>query len=753
MIDQEIKKLIDGYGKWFLNEEIIKKVEMEHLYLSSGAIFEPIRINNMTVKNRLMMAPMDNICMCEWNGTPNLKMVKYFEERAKGGVGLIACGMVPICEDLDPASYCLSKTSPTPRIALEKENIEGWKNVVDACHRYDAKFLLQISPGLGRVGSPKCMAMSGRKPISASTNPCFYTPLVTCDQISDSDLKKIIHNAGQGAIASKKAGADGVYLHGHEGYLLDEMTNTAFNRRKDGLFADWQAFGLELIREIRNKVGDGYPIMYRIDLSLALNETYGEELMKTEALRQFTNGRTVKDTLNFMKNLVQAGVDAFDVDLGGYETWWLPHPPASMQPGCFIEVAEIVKNYFQKNEIFSNAGLNVPIVAVGKLGFPNLAIEALEKGKCDMIMLGRALLADADWPKKVASGNIQSIRPCIGCQEGCINEYGEDIHIQCAVNPRTGFEDVLPMELTPTTNPKKIAVVGAGPAGVVAAITAVKRGHFVTLFDKHSKVGGRIIVGSIPKIKVELSNYRNYLQHLVECYVEAGTLLYEKNLEVSAEFFGTNSFDSIIFATGSTDNLMKLPGMNDILSVQATELLKDPSLVKNVKKVVVIGGGVVGCETAYWLKFEKAIDVTVIEMGDYFMDLICIANRGHLIHYMQKAGVELLNATKAKSFCSEGVNVIRNISNSVPDPYLTWNPILQASLRENFSPEREIVEEEKFIIADMVVWAIGNKPFNNLFLECKQQRTARELINIGDSNKTGKIMDAVMEAYRIAIDI
>ena len=209
-----------------------------------------------------------------------------------------------------------------------------------------------------------------------------------------------------------------------------------------------------MVKEIRRRVGDAFPIMYRIDLSLALNETYGDR-MNSGDLKKFRNGRTIEMTLEYMKNLVDAGVDMFDVDLGCYDNWWLPHPPGAMPPGCFLEVSKIVKDYFAKHKIKSNAGQDVPVVGVGKLGYPDLAESALRDGLCDMVMLGRPLLADPQWPNKVYSGRVDEIIPCIGQMEGCLNEFVEGGHPQCAVNPRTAFEDVYPEQLTPAEKPKK----------------------------------------------------------------------------------------------------------------------------------------------------------------------------------------------------------------------------------------------------------------------------------------------------------
>lgn len=513
--DKLVQELIDSYGNWFNDESSFNAGRMTKELYPYTSIFEPLDINRITIKNRLVMAPMGNISMSDETGRPKDQMIQYFVERAKGGVGLITTGLIPISQGVDPTVVEPGGLSYFPRIDRSRSVFAGWRDLAAGVHNYGAKIFIQLTPGLGRVGNPQCLLTLKKLPKSASWNPNFYIPQIPSAPMTNRQLRRIIKNAGQAAADSKAANIDGVYLHGHEGYLLEQLTNPAFNRRKTGRYADWQSFGLDIVREIRNRVGPHYPIMYRIDLSLALNETYGKK-MDNKSLRKFKNGRTIEMTLDYMKNLVKEGVDIFDVDLGCYDNWWLPHPPAGMPPGCFLEVSKLVKEYFKEQKVISNAGKEVPVVAVGKLGYPDLAEEALRDEKCDMVMLGRPLLADPYWPTKVYKGEIDDIIPCIGCQEGCINEFVEGGHPQCAVNPRTSFEYQMPLELTPTNKAKNVGVVGAGPAGVMAAITAAKRGHKVTLIEKTEKIGGKLIPGGTPKIKFDVENYRQYLERQVD---------------------------------------------------------------------------------------------------------------------------------------------------------------------------------------------------------------------------------------------
>lgn len=747
--DPKIQELVDGYGDWFRDEKRLRCGQMTKQLYPYDTMFSPIRINRLTVKNRLVMAPMGNISMCEETGRPNDKMIQYFIERAKGGVGLITSGLVPVSFGIDPSIIELGQLSYFPRIDRTRTVFAAWRDIAAGVHAYGAKFFIQLTPGLGRVGNPQCLINSLKMPVSASWNPNFYMAQVPCRPLSGGKLRKIIKNAGQAAADAKAAQIDGVYLHGHEGYLLEQLTNPAFNRRRLGHFADWQAFGVDMVREIRRRVGDAYPIMYRIDLSLALGETYGEKMRGT-SLKKFTNGRTVEMTIDYMKNLVKAGVDMFDVDLGCYDNWWLPHPPGSMPPGCFLEVAQLVKERFAKDGVKSNAGMEVPVVGVGKLGYPDLAEAALRGGMCDMVMLGRPLLADPEWPIKAYQGRVEDICPCIGCQEGCLNEFVEGGHPQCAVNPRTAFEHVYPAVPPQAEKPKKIGVVGAGPAGVMLAVEAARRGHHVQLLEKSGRIGGRLLPGGVPKIKFDIANYRQYLEHLVQKTAETHDLTFLPNTAADADWLAQQGYDAVVVATGSADTKLPLPGFDSANVVQATELLMHPEKAEGAKNVVVVGAGVVGCETAYWLRYEHDKDVKVVEMTPYIMNHVCTANRGHLIHYLQRAGVELLNCTRVTGYADGSVQAMRNVSKTVPDPYVTWHPILPENVENPLAPKLKTEEQAISLPADLVVIAAGGHADDALFLELQRRRIAPEVYNIGDSLQVGKVHEAVRAAYALA---
>lgn len=751
--DKKIVELMDSYADWFLDGKKMSQGKMTSTLFPYDTMFSPIKINRMTVKNRLVMAPMGNISMCDETGKPAEKMIAYFTERAKGGVGLITTGLIPVTYGIDNSIIELGQLTYFPRFDRSRTVYAGWRDLAANCHSYGSKLFIQITAGLGRVGNPQCLVNQFKLPVSASWNKNWYMPEVPCLKLSDGKIKKIIANIGQAAADAKAMNIDGIYLHGHEGYLIEQLTNPAFNRRKMGKYADWQRFGIDMIKKIRKRAGDSFPIMYRIDLSLALNETYGDR-MDTPALKNYKAGRTIAMTLDYMKNLVKAGVDMFDVDLGCYDNWWLPHPPGSMPPGCFLDVSKIVVDFFKENNILSNAGVPVPVVAVGKLGYPDLAEQALRDGKCDMVMLGRPLLADPEWPNKARTGKVNEIRPCIGCQEACLNEFVEAGHPQCAVNPRTAFEEVYPEIPVPAENPCKIAVIGAGPAGIMCAVTAARRGHKVDLFEKDNRIGGRLNSASVPGIKFDVANYLDYLKGVVERAEKDYDFKLHLESEATPEAVKAAGYDKIVVAAGTKDfSFSMIPGFDKAKTAQAVAVLENPELVKDAKDIIVIGGGVVGCETAYFLNKEHGKNITVIEMTPYFMNHTCTANRGYLLKYMYDSKIKLLNCTKLVEFVDGGVKVSRNTHKNVPDPYLTWTPILPENILNPLAKKIGENFKEETLKGDMIVMAGGGRADEASFLKFQEVCNDKEVYNIGDSFKGGKVFEATKSGYMLALSL
>lgn len=746
---EDLGTLVDSFSDWW-NQGFETPSMTSKLY-PYKKLFEPIKIGKLTVKNRTVMGPMGNINMCEETGRPNQKMISYFEERAKGGVGLITTGLVPVSYGIDPTVIEKGKLSYFPRIDRSRTVLSGWRDLTQAVHAHGSHIFIQLTAGLGRVGNPECLIKQAKPPVSASLNPNFYISQIPCVPLSDMALNKIIRNAGQAAADAKAANLDGVYLHGHEGYLMEQLANPAFHKRKVGKYRDWQTFGIEMIKEIRKRVGNHFPILFRIDLSLALNETYGKKMKTQKPLKLFKNERTISQTLEYLENLVAAGVDAFDLDLGCYDNWWLPHPPATMPSGCFLSVSELVKRHFKTKGIRSNLGEQIPIIGVGKLGFPDLAEKALIENKCDMIMLARPLLADPDWINKAQSGKVGQITPCIGCHDGCIKEFIEGGHPQCAVNYRTGFEEVFAKEILPSAIHKSIAVVGAGPAGIVASEILLARGHSVTLFEASNEVGGALKVGSVPKFKYELKEYLEFLKRKIDVMKENKLFSLKLSSTCTLESLSAAKFDEIIVATGAELHKPKILGVEDASVVSVVELYQKPNLIEQSKNVLIIGGGESGVECANFLALEKQKHVTIIESEPYLLKHACTANRGHLLHNALQSNIEILNCTiVSKINANKTVEVIRNTSKTVPNPFNTWQAVLPENIKNPFAKKIKEDLQRQTLQADLIVYAYGAKPENKLFYALQKHNAASKIHYVGDAFQVGKVFQAVSAAARLA---
>jgi len=744
-----IRNVLAHIDDWPRGRDAVKTSRPTGDLFPYTTLFSPIRVNRLSIKNRIVMGPMGNLGMAEETGRPSQKMIAYFAERARGGAGLLTSGLIPVDHRVDPTVTERETRSYLPRINGPRSLFSGWRDIAAAVHAYGAHFFIQLTAGLGRVGSPECLLSKHALPVSASWNPNYYIPQIPCRPVTDRQCRLLLRAAGQAAANAKSLGIDGVYLHGHEGYLLEQMTNPAYNRRRWGRFADWQAFGVELVKEIRARVGADYPLMYRIDLSLALAETYGERMDSVKTLRKFKRERTAAMTLQYIERLVQAGVDMFDVDLGGYDNWWLPHPPLSAPSGCFLPIAQAVKEHLAERRIVSNAGLPIPVVAVGKLGCPDVAERALRDGLCDMVMLSRPLLADPQWPDKARTGRQIDITPCIGDQEGCLNEIVEGGHIQCAVNPRTGFEDTLPEDPGRARVPRRVAVVGAGPAGIQCALTAARRGHSVTLFEKRERIGGMLVAGSRPRIKFEVLNYLEHLEHRVKMAEQEGSLHLLVRTEPDIETLRQGRFDEVVLCTGARQSTLPVEGAASPGVVSATDFLENPALGAAAERVLIIGGGATGCECAHYCAVELGRQVTVVEMLPAFMKGVCTANRGHLLHVLEKAKVRLLNCTKVIRIGLPEVVIERNVSPTVPDPWCTWTPLLPENVPNPMRRKIREQREEQRLEADIVVVATGLAPDSSLAEACAQGGVAPGIHRIGNAFQVGRILEAVKAGYSL----
>ncbi len=719
--------------------------------MSFHKIFEPGKIGKCKIKNRIIMAPMGNINMADPIGRPLLKMIDYFVERAKGGTGLLITGLTPVSYGVDPTVSEDNDTTYFPRIdGSSRTRMSGWRDLAAGVHSFDTKIFIQLTAGLGRVGSPEPF-LKGKLLKSASVNKNFYVPQLPHLPFSNRQIKKIVKSFGQSAINAKVSGFDGVQLHGHEGYLMDQLTSAPWNRRKLGRYSNKFQFAIDVVREIKKTCGEDFPIIYRVDLTQGLRESYGEEIFN----KKFRGmERTIEEGLEFCRVLAEAGVDAFDVDKGCYDNWFWPHPPAYFNDIPYVEeMAGRLKAFFKQEKI------DAQVIAVGKLGDPDKAEEVLEKGWADFFMLGRPLLADPYWPQKVRENRVQEIIHCIGDQEGCIQSFILGGHPCCTVNPYTGFEDTKRLEKAEKV--KKVAIIGAGPGGCEAAKTALARGHQVTLFEKTDRVGGQLVAGGKMKIKHDVAKYLSNLQYQMD-------LLSKNGLEIKYNTFVKvedlkGKYDVIICANGLNPVIPELEGKDLVRSVEARELLiNGMKLPDDARKITVIGGGVVGCEVAFSLAYEQGLEVTVVEMLPHLMTGTVHANRSMLLWMMMGKGapsgrqedvlqvpVKVFTSSKVVRFAKGKTFIMANRKRK--DPYTPWTTLIPDNIHNPFDrPLNPKNVEEIAIDTDFVIYATGGRADDLLYYELLKQKAAPEVYCIGDARTPGRAWEAITSANEVA---
>ncbi len=744
-----------GVYDWFRDPARLTEGRMSAALAPYEALFEPIRINRLELRNRIVMGPMGNVGMAEPMGRPGDRMIAYYAERASGGVGLIVSGMTPVSWRADPSYAEPGGLSLFPRLDGSRACFSGWKLLAEAIHAHGSRFFVQLAPGMGRVGSPECLLTKGRLPVSASWNPNWYMPKLPCRPLTDLEIRRLIRRTGRVAADLKELGIDGVAIHGHSGYLVEQLTDGAYNRRLIGCYADKKRFGLELVRAVRDACGSDYPILYRLDLSAALRETYGERLDEEPALRRFRSGRTAEESLAYVEALVAEGVDAIDVDLGGYENWWLPHPPNGMPPGVYLACARLVKERLAASGLRSRSGASVPVIAVGKLGFPDLAEGALRSGAADMVLLARALLADPEWPNKVRSGRIAEIRPCIGDHEGCLGQLATGGTPHCAVNPRATFEHKLPRVPVRSERPRRVAVIGAGPAGIAAAGVLARRGHSVVLFEARDRIGGMLVPGARPAIKYELRNYLAWIEDELERAASTADLELRLGTRVGAEDLAESDFEAVFACVGGRPLVPRVAGVSGPGVVQAVDLLREPSLLGGARRVLVVGGSDVGCETASWLALELGCKVTLIEALPELMPRSCQANRGYLIRQLDRAGVRLSTLTRLVAIEPGKARVERFVDRLRPlgerggacDPTVTWRPILAPNVPNPFSHRPRGHWEPGEIDAELVVLACGLLPEAETVRMLAKAARSADFRALGDCERPGRVLEAVQAGY------
>lgn len=632
-------------------------------------VFSPITIKGKTIKNRFAEPAMVTD-FCNEDGTATERYLAYHEEKAKGGWGLI------ITEDynVSPEGHGFRCTAGL----WNDKQIASHSELPKRVHRYGTVILAQIYH-CGRQTNSR--AIPGLKPRSSSAIMCPFGDEIP-DPLTTEEVKEMVSWYGDTALRAKKCGFDGVEIHGAHGYLIAQFFSPYSNKRLDeygGNFWNRTRFAREIIQDIRRKCGDDFII----DMHISADEFV-------------EGGLTLEDAKAIAVMMEQAELDMIHVSIGTYLSVDLNIASSFSGHGWFADWGKAVRE-----------AVKIPVIVVSRVNDPFLADEMIATGKCDLVAMGRASLADPALPAKAKEKRFADIRRCIGCNDGCVGVLFTDNPITCVLNPMLGHE--YEGEIEQAAVRKKVAVVGAGPAGLYAAIAAAKRGHDVVVYEKGKHAGGNFYTASIPPCKGEITDF--IVWQTEQCRQLGVEIKYET--EATAQFLKEAGMDTVILATGSNPVVPPVPGLAGNEKVCfARDLLE--GRVKPGNECVVIGGGQVGAETAHFLA-QLLRKVTVIEMTGAIAADAALAVNWHLIDCLEKRKVKMQTDATVTEITDEGV-VYRDKSG-----------------------------ELHTVPADTIVVAAGYRANNPL--EDALKDSGIEVKVVGDAVRARKVMHAIREGF------
>lgn len=703
--------------------------------MSYEKLMEEGKIGNVLIKNRTVMVGME-VGVAEYDGSAGERYKKYFEERAKGGVGLIISGVCRVNNKHGVAG-------PGQLALTDDRHVRPLKETVDAVHKYGAKFIVQLHhPGrqtltlistywrlienMGRVLGKKFWTpffkILGHFSIETLNNPLikFYGKHLASPVRSASDIPaefggspihdqrtkaltkgqihKLVSQFGDAALRAKKAGADGVEVHCAHGYLLGQFLSPYTNRRTDeygGSFENRVRIVDEIVADIKKKCGDDYTIITRLNI---------DDYMDTIGF--IGQGITPEEGVKLAKHMEEIGFKAINVSCGTYETANYSIEPTGFDLGCRSHLARAVKN-----------AVSIPTISVNLIRSPQQAERYLEEGLMDFVGLGRPLLADPEFVNKALADRAEDITRCVCClwciESVTLNEVKGD-PAECALNPRCCREIDYPLPFEKVGNGRKVAVVGGGPAGLTAARVLAERGYKAVLFEKGERLGGQLYLATLPPRKEKLEWAVNDLTHSAEkagAEIRLNTQFDEKAL---AEF---NPY-ALFIATGGQAVAPKIKGSDRENVCTVTPVLEGKTII-SAKNVAVIGSGMTGLETAEFIA-SRGNNVTVVEMADVIAPKTWSQHTEEIIPRLKALGVKFMLGEKVVEITENGVNT-------------------------------ENVKSKKIsaIPADNTVLAIGVKPVG---IDVKIPDGIK-VVKIGDASKPGRIANATHTAFRAAINL
>ena len=572
-----------------------------------NVILQPIEVGGQTFKNRIMFPPLTT--GYEKNGMISEQDIGFYTRLAKGGVGYIVLG------DVAP----INSFSPTPKL-FDDSQIPAFKALADSVHAYGTKLGIQIFHPEYDVDAINSLFM--QKKFDEMRQRLHHDMMFFTDEVSEEMLMAIIDKMCACAVRAQKAGVDVIQIHGDR--LNGCLCSTRMNHRTDkfgGSLENRVRFARMLTRAIRKAVPDMV-----IDYKLSIVTP-----------QRGKGGIDEADAVQFAQWLVEDGVDMFHVAQANHTGNMADTiPPMGVQPyGFFVKIAGDIKK-----------AVNVPVSAVGRIVDAEMAARVIESGMADMVAMGRPLLADPDWGTKIAAGKACDIRRCISCNKGCTDAIQNRQFLSCVLNAENGYENT--RSIQPAAQKKKIAVLGGGPAGLEAARVAALRGHDVTLFEKTTTLGGQLNIACVPPRKEEM---RRAAQDLIHAVCNAGVHLCMGQTR-TAEQLKDAGFEAVINAVGAHSAAPRIPGIDSVNVADAWKVLAGEQQVYGT--VAVIGGGMVGCETAEYLA-ARGCKVSVIEMMDKIAAGESTTILPTLLENYKTYGVEQYPSHKVKEFRMDAV--------------------------------------------------------------------------------------------------
>lgn len=636
-------------------------------------MFSPIQVGPMTVKNRFVVPPMGNN-FANPDGTWSDQSVAYYAERAKGQFGLITIEATVVHHG--------AKGGPKKPCLYDDSSIESLKKITDACHAQGAKVSIQL-----QNAGPEGNAKNAGAPIeAASAIPSVYgkdTPV----EVPTEKVYELVKGYGDAAERAMKAGADAVEIHMAHGYLVNSFISPRTNKRVDefgGNFENRMRFPRLIVEEVKRRVGGKVAILARINSS---DEVEG--------------GDDVHDSAAIAAYLEDCGVEGLHVSRAVHikdEYMWAP---TAVHAGFSADLVTEIKR-----------AVSIPVITVGRYTEPYYAELLLREGRADLVAFGRQSLADPHMPEKAMNDNLEDLVPCIACLQGCVANMYKGEPICCLVNPFLGHEA---QGYPKAEKSKKVMVIGGGVAGMCAAFVAAERGHDVSLYESTDKLGGNMRLAAYPPGKGDITNMiRSYI---VRCE-KAGVKIH-MNTTVDLEMVKAEKPDAVIVSTGSRTLILPIEGIENPAIIHGSDLLDGKRAAG--KKVLVVGGGMVGCETAAFLG-EQQHDVTVIEYRDTVGADVIHEHRVFLMEDFKNYGIKEITGAKVCKFFDDGV--------------------------EYESPDGSRHEVRGF---DSVVLSMGFKNYNP-FAE-QLEELGQEVYVVGDATRARRALDATKEAYAAAMQI